>query len=176
MAKKSNRVKSDNKLITVKDWAHADELLREIGDAQLAIQAAEAKAARVIGNVKAGLTAESKPHQDRITQITKSLEAYATCHRKAFGGKKSRDLAFGTLGWRMSTSISVSTKYTLELIKQVFKGRAKRFIHVKETPDKDALAKLTDEKLATVKARRIVTDDFFVEPTLPEAVDYEPDK
>lgn len=172
MTKKSKRVKSDSKLITVTGWAHADKLLREIGDAQLAIQAAEARAAGVIGNVKSGLADESKPHQDRITQITKSIEAFATCHRKDFGDKKSKDLTFGTLGWRLSKSISVSTKNTLELIKQVFKRRAKQYIHVTEKPDKEALAKLKDEQLAAVKARRTVKDDFFVEPKLPEAVDY----
>ncbi len=172
MAKKSKRVKSDNPLITVTGWRHADELLQEMGKAQLAIQEAEATAAESIAEAKTALAEASKPHQDLIKQITKSLEAFATHSRHDFEGKKSKDLTFGTLGWRMSTSISVSTKYTLELIKQVFKRRAKQYIHVKETPDKDALAKLKDEQLATVKARRIVKDDFFVEPTLPEAVDY----
>ncbi len=172
MAKKSNRVKSDNKLIAVTGWAHADELLREMGNAQIAIQAAEAIAAKHIANTKAALVKAAKPDHERITQITKSLEAFATHSRHDFEGKKSKDLTFGVLGWRMSTSISVSTKFTLELIKQVFKRRAKQYIHVTEKPDKEALAKLKDEKLATVKARRIVKDDFFVEPKLPEAVDY----
>ncbi len=166
MAKKTNRVKSDNKLITVTGWRHADDLLRQIGDAQLAIQAAEAAAAQSIADAKACLAIAAKPLHEQIKTITLSLEAFATHSRHDFEGKKSKDLNFGTLGWRMSTSISVSTKYTLELTKQVFKRRAKRYIHVKETPDKDALAKLTDEDLAAVKARRIVKDDFLAAQTL----------
>lgn len=172
MPKKSNRVKSDNILITVTGWRHADDLLRQIGDAQLAIQAQEAEAASLINKTKGHLAEASKPLHEQIKVLTLSLEAFATHSRHDFEGKKSKDLTFGSLGWRMSKSISVSTKYTLQLIKQVFKGRAKRYIHVKETPDKEALAKLKDEKLAAVKARRIVKDDFFVEPKLPEAVDY----
>ena len=172
MPKKSTRVKSDSKLIAVTGWRHADELLREMGNAQLAIQAAEASAAETINEAKACLTIATKPHHEQIKTLTLSLEAFATHSRHDFEGKKSKDLTFGSLGWRMTKSISVSTKYTLELIKQVFKGRAKRYIHIKETPDKDALAKLNDDKLASVKARRIVKDDFFVEPKLPEAVDY----
>ena len=170
--KKSKRVKSDNKLIAVTGWRHADKLLKEIGDAQLAIQTAEAAAAETINEAKACLAIATKPHHEQIKTITLSLEAFATHSRHDFEGKKSKDLTFGVLGWRMSTSISVSTKFTLELIKQVFKRRAKQYIHVTEKPDKEALAKLKDEKLATVKARRIVKDDFFVEPKLPEAVDY----
>ena len=172
MTKKSNRVKSDNKLITVTGWRHADELIRQMGDAQLSIQAQEAEAAAIINKTKEHLAAASKPHHEQIKTITLSLEAFATHSRHDFEGRKSKDLTFGTLGWRMSTSISVSTKFTLELIKQVFKRRAKQYIHVTEKPDKESLAKLKDEELATVKARRIVKDDFFVEPKLPEAVDY----
>jgi hypothetical protein len=38
--------------------------------------------------------------------------------------------------------------------------------------DKEALAKLTDEELASIKARRKTRDAFFVEPILIEAVNY----
>ncbi len=172
MPKKSNRVKSDNKLITVTGWRHADKLLRQIGDAQLAIQAQEAEATSIINQTKEHLAAAAKPLHEQIKTLTLSLEMFATHSRHDFEGKKTKSLNFGDLGWRMSTSISVSTKYTLKLIKQVFKRRAKQYIHVKEAPDKEALAKLKDEKLAAVKARRIVKDDFFVEPKIPEAVDY----
>jgi len=176
MAKKSKRVKSDSKLIAVTGWHHADELLRQIGDAQLAIQEAEAEAAQSIAEARSILTDASKPHQDLIKQITKGLEAFATRSRHDFEDRKSKDLTFGTLGWHLSKSISVKKDTTLELIKQVFKRRAKQYIHIKETPDREALAKLTDEQLAAVKARRIVKDDFFVKPKLPEAVDYSESK
>ncbi len=172
MPKKSNRVKSDNKLIAVTGWRHADELLRQIGDAQLAIQAQEAEAAGIINKTKEHLAEAAKPLHEQIKILTLRLEVFAAHSRHDFEGKKSKDLTFGTLGWRLSKSIRIKKDATLELIKQVFKRRAKRFIHVTEKPDKEALAKLTDEELATVKARRIVKDDFFVEPKIPEAVDY----
>jgi hypothetical protein len=38
--------------------------------------------------------------------------------------------------------------------------------------DKEALAKLTEEQLTSVGARRKVKDVFFVEPSSQEAVDY----
>ena len=172
MAKKSKRVKPDNPLLTIPDWAHADYLLRTMGNHQLKVQEAEAAAKDAIDAANATMAAAVKHHQQKIAHITRSLEAFAIHYRNDFGDKKSKDLTFGTLGWRLSKSISVSTKHTLELIKQVFKRRAKQYIHVTEKPDKEALAKLKDGKLATVKARRIVKDDFFVEPKLPEAVDY----
>jgi phage host-nuclease inhibitor protein Gam len=176
MAKKSNRVKSDNKLIAVTGWRHADELLRQMAKAQLTIQAAESEATETVNEARACLAIAAKPHHEQIKTLTLSLEAFAAHHRADFGDKKSRDLTFGVLGWRLSTSIRVKKDATLELLKQVFKRKAKPFIHVKETPDKEAMAKLTDEQLAAVKARRVVKDDFFVEPKLPEAVDYPENK
>lgn len=172
MPKKSNRVKSGRKLITVTGWLRADELLREMADAQLAIQAAESEAAETINDAKAFLADATKPHHEQIKTITLSLEAFATHSRHDFEGKKTKTLNFGTLGWRLSKSIRIKKDVTLELIKQVFKRRAKQYIHIKETPDREAMAKLTDEQLAEVQARRDVKDGFFVEPKLPEAVDY----
>ena len=173
MAKKSKRVKPDKSLIRVLNWQHADELLRELGDHQLKIQAAEAAAKTDIDAANAAKTIACKPNQDEIKLIACSLEAFAATHRDDFGDKKTKALDHGSIGWRLSKSVSIKKDKTLELIKQVFKGRkAKQFIHVKETPDKDALAKLTDEQLAAVKARRVVKDDFFVEPNIPEAIDY----
>ena len=52
------------------------------------------------------------------------------------------------------------------------KAKAAACIRVKESVDKEALAKLTDEQLADIGARRKEKDVFFVEPALPEAVDY----
>ncbi len=173
MAKKSNRVKSDSTYkFIVANWVAAQENVRRIGDLQCRIRIAEAEAKVKIDKITAALQRATSSDHDEISRRAEGIEAFAEPYLKHSKTTRSRKTPYGVFGWRMSTSISVSTKYTLELIKQVFKRRAKQYIHVKETPDKDALAKLKDEKLATVKARRIVKDDFFVEPTLPEAVDY----
>ena len=77
------------------------------------------------------------------------------------------------LGWRFSTSVKPSKK-TLELIKQVLsKTMQAACVITKESVSKDALAKLTDEQLASVKARRIEKDVFFVEPSSQKAAEYE---
>lgn len=84
--KKSKRVKSDSKLITVTGWAHADELLRHMADAQLAIQTAEAAAAETINEAKACLAIATKPHHEQIKILTLSLEAFATHSRHDLDG------------------------------------------------------------------------------------------
>jgi len=167
------RLKSkDQPLIEIRDWEAADKILAELADMYLAVKAVESRAAGQIEEAKLELAEAVGPVHEKIGVRVRSLEAFANGHRDEFGPQRSRKLNFGKMGWRKSTSISVSKK-TLGLIKEVFsKARAALFIHVKETPDKEALAKLTDRELAEVGARRKVTDEFFADPDIPEAVDY----
>lgn len=169
----AKRVKSDKaNLIEVTSWRHADELVRQIALHQRTIQQFEAATARKIEQAKADMAARTKACQDGIAGCLRSLEAFAIAHKQDLKAQKSKTLNFGTLGWRKSTSIKIK-KTTLGLIRQVFsKLKAASLIRVKESVDKEALAKLTDEQLASVGARRDSKDVFFVEPDLPKAADY----
>jgi len=171
---KSKRVKSAKPaIIPIENWGQADAMLREVGDNQLAIQSLEADAKSLIDEAKAELAQEVEPRKELIDQLTRSLEVFATSNKASFGKTRSRQMNFGTLGWRKTTSIGITKKTTIELIRQVLsKAKAAVCINVKETVSKDGLGKLTDEELAELGARRKVKDDFFVEPDLPEAVDY----
>ncbi len=171
MAKK--RAKSDKQAtLQIADWQKADEYVRIIGDLQMQITQAERTAADDINEVKLKLAEEVEPRQAAIKLHLRSLEAFCETHRPDFKKKRSRKLNFGTLGWRHSISIRTK-KNTLERIKKVLsRAKALACIRVKEAVDKEALAKLTDGQLASVGARREEKDVFFVEPDLPEAVDY----
>ena len=168
------RIKSDKPaLLQVRDWAHADELIRKIADHQDTIRKKEIIAKVKVDNFKKELAGGVKPYQNAIARFQERLEAFATTNRADFKKQKSMKLNFGILGWRKSTSIGTSTKHTLKLIKEVFsKALQKSCIITKESVSKDALAKLTDEQLASVKARREEKDVFFVEPDSTEAADY----
>lgn len=167
------RVKSTDKPVRpVADWVAADELIARIGDLQLEVADAEATAKDAINEAKLDLAEKVKPLHEAIDLNIRSLEVFAATHRDEFGKNRSRKLSFGTLGWRRSTSIRIKKK-TMQLIKEIFiRSQAARLIRVKETVDKEALARLTDEQLAEVQARRESRDVFFVEPELPKAVDY----
>jgi len=169
MAKRQRREKTN--LIHIPDWAYADKLIRQIGDLQFNISEEQAAAKKAIDDTKARLKAKVEAYQSRIDNLTESLDIFAQGRQEGLPkDKRSWKRAFGVIGWRKSSAITV-TKKTLELIKEVFKSRACHYLHIKESPDKDALAKLTDEQLKEVAARRIVTDAFFVEPAIPEVGD-----
>jgi len=170
----AKRIKSDKKISQVENWVHADLLIREIGDLEIQIEGAQEMATADINDIKAQLVKTTKPLQGRIKTITRDLEAFAVNNRQDFGVAKSRKLSFGILGWRFSSSVSISNDITLGLIKKVFsRSVRKSCIIVKESVDKNSLAKLTEEQLASVSAQRKSKDTFFVEPVKSEAVDYE---
>jgi len=171
-AKKSNRVHSDKPVIPpITDWNEADDNIQHIGRHQKTIEAIKANAQVEIDKIKADAKKEVELLTAAIKLQTQSLKTFATGHRKEFGTTKSKKLNFGTIGWRYSTSISINKKNTLELIKQAFRGaKRKACIITSEKVDKNALAKLKDEQLAEINARRKSKDEFFVEPATTEIV------
>ena len=168
----AKRIKSDKQIEAIADWQVADEFIKQIGELQLKIKQLETSANNKINYAKSELLAKSEPLLKEITVLTDSLEAFAANRPDDFGKAQSRKLNFGLLGWRKSTSISIK-QTTLELIKKVFGKKADQYIRTKEEVDKDALSGLTDQQLVSVDARRKPKEVFFVEPCLPEAVDYE---
>ena len=150
-------------LLVIKGWADADNHLKRLGELDAKLDACQAEAKRQIDHIKANLKTEAAAIQENIKLHTESLEAYCASHRDEVAGK-SRKLNFGTIGWRRSSKIHTK-KDTLELLKSVFGSRkAKRFLRITEAVDKKALAKLRDEELAAVNARREEKDVFFAEP------------
>jgi uncharacterized protein YbjQ (UPF0145 family) len=83
-------------------------------------------------------------------------------------------LQFGTVGFQKSTSLAVK-KDSLQRIKDVYGINCGQYINTRETPDKDALAKLTDKDLAEIGATRIIKETFYAEPDGLESVDVRDD-
>ncbi len=168
---KTRRVKSDRQLVKLSGWKSVDNAVRKIGTLQRDIENAGTKATDKIEAIKAQLAEDVKAAQDGVKICTESIEAWVVAHRKELKNKQSRKLNHGTIGWRKSTAISVK-KTTVGLLKKVLGRKASQYLHVKETPDREAMAGLTDEQLATVGARRRHKDVFFVAPDIIEAADY----
>ena len=92
----AKRVKSDKQsLMQIRDWGHADQMVRDIGDCQAALQEAEERARKKIESIKADLAIKARPLQDMVTQRIRSLEAFAVAHGNDFKSQKSKQLNFG---------------------------------------------------------------------------------
>lgn len=163
----AKRAKSKTDLYTILNLDQADNHVRKIGELQLQLQRLEADATDKINRIKAKLKTDAGKVQERIDKHTDSLAVFAKSHPEHYKSRRSILMVFGKIGFRKTTKVATK-KSTLQKIKDVFGSKKKQYIHIKESPDKEALAKLTDQQLASVDARRVVTDDFFAEPDLAE--------
>lgn len=153
---------------TVTSLDEAGESVKRIGELQNSIAIVKANADAKISEIKSSANAEVTALVEHIKLHTNALKSYSKANRKSvFSNAQSITLTHGCVGWRKKpTSIEVK-KDTLGLIKKLFSPRRrKRFIIVTEEVNKTELAKLTDEQLAAINARRKTSrETFFVEPS-----------
>lgn len=168
--------------------------LRDIGQAEKELALIDAKANEEISKLKEKALKEGEENRKFITETVAKIQSYAEYNKsELFKDTKSLELAFGKIGYRKSTKISVK-KTTVELLKSLlgqnrltlestsdaekktalagFIAKIEACIRVKEEPNKDALSLMEDSFLHEVGASRKVTNDFFCEAT-PDNVNEE---
>jgi len=146
--------------ITVLD--DADRALQALAERMRAIQALEAQAEAEIERIAEEKIAQAKPIHEEILELEAELTHYLETEKRSLFidcDCKSRNLNYGTIGFRESTKIKTCKK-TLELIKSLGFTEA---IKTKETLDKEAMKDWADDKLRQVEAKRNITDTPYYE-------------
>lgn len=109
----------------------------------------------------------------RYKELGEAIKVFATLNENILfvDGKKSRDLAFGIIGFRSATDIvqmnKVPAETTLERLHDFGFTEA---INTKASILKSGMTNWTDEKLQSVGLRRRTKNDFYIEvkaETLP---------
>lgn len=164
--------------------------LKDIGLAEKELAAIDAKCNEEIAKLKEKALKDGEKLRNRISSTVERIQSYAEYNKQElFKDAKSVDLAFGKIGYRKSTKISVK-KTTVELLKKLLAGKKlvleetkeeekrtplvalitkiEACIRIKEEPNKDALSLMEDSFLQEVGATRKVTNDFFCEANAEE--------
>lgn len=147
-------------------WEEADEALRQIGDAQRAIEAAEHRMQEHIDQAKEVAAAEALPYRTLISELEPRLNAFADLNREAMGARKSKELVYGIIGYRKSTKV-VMPRAAAKVQEIVSKLRQRGMTDCIVTPpakvDKDALRKYPPNDIVAVGASLNVEDVFWYE-------------
>jgi len=147
-----------NRVTPVASVEEADRALARIAELQRKCANIDANLNRKMDVDKAAAAAEAAPYQDEILQLTNGLEAFGESNRAdLFPKQKTLELTHGFMGFRISSSISISKK-TLELLQAAKKLTA---IIVRKTVDKNVLKTWSDSDLAEFKAKRVTVDEFW---------------
>lgn len=143
----------------IKNLEEANLALSEIGRLQLKLEAIDGKASEKIGKIKEDAAKSGEDARKRIEELDSALALFAEYNKTdLFRDKKTINLSYGNIGFRLSTKVSVK-KTTLELLKKLFP----QGLRVKEEIDKEELKTWEDSQLAQVDAAKVENDTFFYE-------------
>ena len=153
---------------SIKSWEDADDALRQIAEATLALGDIESEMNKQIVGAKKVAEEQSKPYKDRVARLERDLKDFVTEHRADMGKVKTKALTFGEVGFRLSTSISLPrAKDKIEEIIRRLKARQMlECIVVKEEISKEALKKYGEDVVNAVGATWKQKDVFGYELNL----------
>jgi phage host-nuclease inhibitor protein Gam len=147
-------------------WEEADEALRQIGEAQRAIEAAEHTMQEAIDLAKEAAAAASLPYRELIRSLEPRLNVFCDLRREDMGARKSIELNYGVLGYRKSTKV-VLPRGAAKVAEIINKLRGRGMTDCIITPaariDKDALKKYPPNDIIDVGASLDVQDTFWYE-------------
>lgn len=153
---------------SIKSWEDANEALRQIAEATLAISDIEGEMNKQILGAKKAAEEQSKPYKDRVANLERELKEFVTENRGDMGKAKSKTLTFGEVSFRLSTAISLPrAKDKIEEIVRRLKARTMMdCIIVKEEVSKEALKKYGEDVVTAVGATWKQSDVFGYELNL----------
>lgn len=144
----------------------ADATLAAIAGRKRHLDLLKLSAAEEIEGIKLRLASEAEPVKDEIDQLEKALGRFVDANQTVLFNprKKSIALSFGTIGFRLSTSVKTLSKWTWERVLCALQSAELReCIRVKEEVDKEALRGLAPDQLTKVGVRLVSEDAFFYE-------------
>lgn len=151
--------------VVIADLKQAEAALGELARLERELTAVECALNEGIDRLKAEAAAAAKPLGARRKELEAALATFAQLNKsELFGRRKSRELAFGVIGFRRSTKLVTRPRLTLALVLEKLREYGFReAIRTRESVDKEAMRDWPDERLELVGMRRKVADEFFIE-------------
>lgn len=149
----------------IKSWEGVNDALRQIAEAQIAINDIEGDMQKQIVGAKKIAEEQSKPYRDRIAKLEHDIKDFVAENRGDMGKAKSMILTFGEVGFRLSTSISIpkAKEKVEEIIRRLKARQMTDCIVVTEAVSKEALKKYGEDTVNAVGATWKQKDTFGYE-------------
>ena len=152
----------------LKTWEDVDDMLKEIALAEVKKAEIEGGLTQEIAKLKQKAKEKAQPIVQRIKELSKAIEAFATSRKEEFAKRRTRELNFGKVGFRIVKSVPVprDKEKNKALLKSLKAYGLSECIVYEEKPNRDKLVELDDAMLAKLGLQRKVQDKFRVEPYL----------
>lgn len=144
----------------LKSWEDVDLTLKEIAEYEMDIEKVQTDMNQKIHDVKLEAEMKAKPLQDKIEILGLYIKDFVEENKVELDGK-TRALNFGKTGFRLSTKLVIKkADAVLETLK---KFKMEDCISTKETINKDALKKYSENDIIKVGASLKKEDVFWYE-------------
>lgn len=166
-----------NPAYLIGDMDAADKALARLAEINRVVEAEESKLNETVDKMKALAKERLAASLADRKAIEAALGTFAGSKKdELFEKARSRQLNFGTIGFRRSTEIKAKGKGTLagilERIKTLITGEPDDpftdAVRIKEELNRDAMVKWPEERLELVGARRVKKDVFYYELKVEE--------
>ncbi|MEM9423256.1 MAG: host-nuclease inhibitor Gam family protein [Spirochaetota bacterium] len=158
---------SEHKSIqALSDWEQVDSSIREIGELQIAIDGINGDLTERTNSLKARAKAEIAPHEARQKYLTALIEGYCHENKAAFAEKRSKELTFGSIGFRIVHKMSWprAAKKLQDLVVGLKNFGLSDCIRHDEVADKSKVEELDGSTLAKLGLKKETIDSFRIEP------------
>lgn len=155
----------------LKNWEEVDACLKVMGDAENRISVITAEMNAAIAEAKKAAEEKAAQYKEMIKQNEGKIKEFTTVRKEELKGK-SRQLTFGTVGFRQSTKLLLPQD-TGEVILKLRENGMVDCINVKETINKDTVKSYPEEDILRIGGYLQRADSFWYETdkdTLAEAM------
>lgn len=155
----------------LKSWEDVDVCLKAMGDAENEISVITAEMNAAIAQAKKEAEEKAAQFKETIKQNEGKIKEFTTIRKEDLKGK-SKQLTFGTVGFRQSTKLLLPSD-TAEVILKLRENGMADCINVKETINKDTVKSYPEEDILRIGGYLQRSDTFWYETdkdTLAEAV------
>lgn len=155
----------------LKSWEDVDACLKAMGDAENEISVITAEMNAAIAQAKKEAEEKAAQFKETIKQNEGKIKEFTTIRKEDLKGK-SKQLTFGTVGFRQSTKLLLPSD-TAEVILKLRENGMADCINVKESINKDTVKSYPEEDILRIGGYLQRSDTFWYETdkdTLAEAV------
>jgi phage host-nuclease inhibitor protein Gam len=139
-------------------WDEVDNALRRIGELDRSLGMIEASVNEAVDAIKAQSKEEAAPLSAEKAGLEAAMKEFCEANRSDFAKVKTREMTFGSVGFRLSSRIVIKrVADTLQALKDFGLTHC---IRVKEEADKEAMKTLDSETLVNVGAA-LKTENAF---------------
>lgn len=152
----------------LKSFEDVDMNLKRLCEIEVAIAHIEGEVTLACNKIKEEYKPQVESLNNEANFIRAEIECFCESHKADFADKRSKELVFGTIGYRLSKSVNVPrVKSKVESLIAAIKSFGLRDCLIyEEKPNKEALSELDEGSLVKLGLKRVVKDNFRIEPKI----------